>query len=84
MSEGRSFEFQVAEGKTASDVMAQARSKARQVGIALVGDETQGRFEGTAVGRYTVEGRTLKVEVEKKPAFVPWRVIESGLGKLFG
>ena len=83
MSEARTFTFEVAEGKTAGDVMAKSKSKARQVGIALVGDEAGGRFEGTAEGRYVVEGRTLKVEVVKKPAFVPWRVIESGLGKMF-
>jgi hypothetical protein len=82
--ETRIFEFVVAAGRTAEDVMAQARAKAREVGIAIRGDGTSGNFQGTADGRYTVEGNVLRVEVERKPAFVPWKMIESGLKKLFG
>ncbi|MHC5011109.1 MAG: hypothetical protein ACYTG6_09190 [Planctomycetota bacterium] len=84
MAENKVFEFDVPEGRTADDVMAEAKDKAREVGIAIVGDGTSGRFEGTATGSYRTEGRTLRVEVESKPAFVPWRIIESGLNKLFG
>jgi hypothetical protein len=84
MSEGRVYEFQVAAGRTAEDLMAQAKGKARDVGIAIAGDATGGRFEGTAEGRYVVDGRVLRVEVDRKPAYVPWRIVESGLRRMFG
>ena len=83
MAEPRSFEFQVAEGRTAGDVLEKARAEARSAGIALQGDATSGTFRGTASGTYTVQGRSLKVEVLTKPAFVPWKLVESALHKLF-
>jgi hypothetical protein len=82
--ESKVFTFEVGADRTAEQVMAQARAKAREVGIAIQGDAASGSFKGAADGRYTVEGNVLRVEVEKKPAFVPWKLIEGGLKKLFG
>ena len=79
----RSFEFAVAEGRTAEQVLTQAKAQARKAGIALQGDAVTGSFRGTAAGTYTVEGRSLKVEVTSKPLFVPWGIVESTLKRLF-
>lgn len=83
MAEPRSFEFQFAEGRSAADVLEKARAQAREAGIALQGDANGGTFRGTATGTYAVEGRRLKVEVHSKPAFVPWKLVESALQRLF-
>lgn len=83
MSDTRSFEFDVAEGRTAAQVLEQARVQARGAGIALSGDATAGSFRGAASGTYAVEGRRLKVEVTSKPGLVPWKLVESALRKLF-
>lgn len=84
MAETRSFEFSVAEGRSADDVLAKAREQARGAGIALLGDSTSGTFRGAASGTYAVEGRRLRVEVTDKPRFVPWMMVESTLARLFG
>jgi hypothetical protein len=81
--ETRSFEFAMAEGRTTADVLEQARAEARKAGIALAGDESSGSFKGTATGTYAVEGRRLRVEVTQKPGFVPWKLVESALRRLF-
>jgi hypothetical protein len=75
----------VAEGTDAADLLARAREAARGAGIALTGDETAGRFEGTAGGTYTVddEARLVRIEVTSKPAFVPWSLVENILRKAF-
>ena len=83
MAEARSFEFSVADGKTAADVLEQAKVEARKAGIALQGDASGGTFRGTATGTYAVDGRTLRVEVTQKPGFVPWKLVESALKRLF-
>lgn len=83
MAEMRSFEFAVAEGRTAAQILEQARAEARKAGIAMQGDATSGSFRGTATGTYTVEGRRLRVEVTQKPGLVPWKWVESALQRLF-
>ena len=83
MADARSFEFSVAEGRTAEEVLAQAKAQARGAGIAMVGDAASGSFQGVASGTYTVEGRRLKIQVTKKPGLVPWGMVESTLRKLF-
>jgi len=79
----KTFEFEIAEGTNAAEVLARAREEARSSGIALEGTDQAGRFKGTADGAYTVEGSTLKVEVTNKPSFVPWGMIEKALRKVF-
>jgi hypothetical protein len=83
LAETRSFEFAVAEGRTPAEMLEQARAQARKAGIAMQGDATSGSFKGTATGTYAVEGRRLKVEVTHKPVFVPWKMVESALQRLF-
>jgi hypothetical protein len=81
--DSRFFEFSVAEGRSADDVLSHARQQARGAGIALVGDGSSGSFDGTAAGTYSVVGRVLRVEVTRKPGLVPWGLVESTLRKLF-
>ena len=61
-----------------------ARDKAGEVGITLAGDTETGTFSGTAEGTYTRDGDRLRFEVNKKPFFVSWGMVESGLKKVFG
>jgi len=79
----KTFEFAVPAETTAEQMMSAARTRAREVGITIEGDATSGTFVGTAEGRYEVDGRTVRIAVEKKPAFVPWSMVESGLRRTF-
>jgi pyruvate/2-oxoglutarate dehydrogenase complex dihydrolipoamide acyltransferase (E2) component len=80
----KTFEFDVPEGTDAEAMLARARQRAREVGITIEGDVTCGTFRGTAEGRYTVEAASVRLDVDKKPAFVPWSLVEKGLAKAFG
>ncbi|MDA1195255.1 MAG: hypothetical protein O2894_08725 [Planctomycetota bacterium] len=84
--DSKTFEIPVAEGRSTEEILASARDAARGAGIALSGDETAGRFEGTATGNYTVDepARIIRVEVTAKPGFVPWGLVEGALRKVFG
>ena len=84
MTDGKTYEVEVPEGIPLEQGLAEARVKARGVGIALVGDAAGGSFTGTAEGRYEVDGRRLRLVVTKKPSFVPWTLVESGLKQVFG
>lgn len=84
MAAKKTFEFDVPEGTDTEAMLARARQRAREVGITIEGDVTGGTFTGTAEGRYAVESSSVRLEVEKKPAFVPWSLVEKGLAKAFG
>ena len=80
----KTFEFDVPEGTDVEALLRRARQRAREVGITIEGDVRGGTFTGTAEGRYTVDAAAVRLEVEKKPAFVPWSLVEKGLAKAFG
>lgn len=84
MAAEKIYEVEVPEEVTLEEGLAQAREKAQGVGILIEGDVRGGTFQGPAVGRYTVAGRTLRLEVAKKPAFIPWAMVEMGLKQVFG
>ena len=84
MADVRTFEFTVPEDTDPQALIGLARKRAREAQITLEGDEVGGSFEGAASGSYRVDGRTVHVEVSKKPAFVPWSMIEAGLRRAFG
>ncbi len=84
MASEKVYEVEVPESLSLEEGLHEARARARGVGIRLEGDVTGGTFSGPAEGRYTVSGRRLRLEVSKKPAFVPWALVESGLRKVFG
>ncbi len=77
------YTFAIPEGRTADELLERARTEGRSRGIAFSGDATAGQFRGTAEGTYRVEGGRISVVVEKKPAFVPWGVVENALKRLF-
>ena len=60
------------------------RKKANGVGITLDGDSDHGTFSGTAEGAYQRDGDRLRFEVQKKPFFVSWSMVENGMRKIFG
>ncbi len=84
MTDGKTYEVEVPADIPLEQGLADARAKARGVGIALVGGVEGGEFSGTAEGRYEVDGRRLRLIVTKKPSFVPWALVESGLRQVFG
>ncbi len=84
MADTKTFEFDVPEGMDAEALLRRARRRAREVGITVEGDVACGSFTGTAEGRYTVDGDSIHLEVENKPAFVPWSLVEKGLARAFG
>ena len=83
MTATKTFEFDVPEGTDTAALLRRASLRAREVGITIEGDVHGGTFKGTAEGRYTVGDASVRLEVEKKPAFVPWSLVEKGLAKAF-
>lgn len=81
---GRTYEFRIPEGRSAEDLLGEARARASRAGITLKGDAHSGTFTGSADGEYTVSGHTLRLEVRSKPALVPWALVEGALRSLFG
>jgi len=78
------FEVTVPDGTDPAAGFTLARQKAGGVGITLTGDTERGTFSGTAAGTYRRDGAKLTFEVTEKPFFVTWKMIESGLNKVFG
>ncbi len=85
MSTEKTFDITVEPDADVAELLGRARSAAGKAGIALSGDDTRGRFNGTAEGSYTYDADAglLKVEVTNKPGFVPWKMIESAIRKVF-
>lgn len=79
----KTYEFEVPGEESPEALLARARGAARGAGITMRGDADAGTFEGTAEGRYHVKDRTVHVEVTKKPALVPWAMVESALKRAF-
>ena len=84
MATEKTFEVTIPPDVDPAEGFAMAREKAGGVGIALEGTSEQGTFSGTAEGTYRREGDRLRFEVRKKPFFVSWGMVESGLKKVFG
>lgn len=79
----QTYSFPIPADRTASELLAQAKEAGRPRGVVFQGDGLAGRFQGPAEGTYTVVDRVLTIVVEKKPAFVPWKMIENALKDLF-
>lgn len=80
---GRSFQFPLPQEADLAVLLRRARLRAREAGIDLQGDASGGRFEGVADGTFRVLNGTLHVQVDQKPVFLPWSLIESQLRKAF-
>jgi len=83
VSQARTFEIEVPGEEPAESVLSRAREAARGAGIAMTGDAQRGSFRGTAEGTYEVTGRTIRIAVAQKPAFVSWGMVESSLRRVF-
>lgn len=79
----RSFQFPLSDQVDLAVLLRRARMRAGEAGIALEGDTTGGRFEGLADGTFRVTNGTLHVQVDRKPVFIPWALIESQLRQAF-
>jgi len=84
MATEKTFEVTIPPDVDPEQGFAMAREKAGGVGITLDGDTENGTFSGAAEGVYRRRGDRLRFEVHKKPFFVSWGMVESGLKKVFG
>jgi hypothetical protein len=84
MAQGRVYEVSMPDDVAAEDALARIRTRARGAGIEITGDAAGGTFGGAAEGRYALDAGRLRLEVEKKPSFVPWSLVEAGLRQVFG
>ena len=80
----QTYSFPIPAGRSAAELLESAKTEGKKRRIVFTGDATAGRFQGVAEGTYSVAGSTLTVVIEKKPAFVPWMMIENALKDLFG
>lgn len=66
------------------ELIAKARSEAKDHGVEFVGDGQTGRFSGRGIeGSYLIMEDTLCVKVARKPLIMPWALIEAALKKYF-
>ncbi len=79
----QTYTFPIPANRSATELLEKAKAAGKSKRIAFTGDEKAGRFQGVAEGTYTVDGGQLTIVVDKKPAFVPWMMIESALKDLF-
>lgn len=50
--------------------------------VVISGDTRRGRFSGLFDGSYLLDGDRLRVTICRKPLFVPWNLVERGIGYL--
>ena len=80
--EGRTFSIKTT--KNPSTLVSEARRVAKQNDATLRGDTNSGSFSGKGVkGRYTLEGKTLKVTITEKPGLASWSTVESKVRDFF-
>jgi len=79
-----SFEFKIEADP--AEAIKKVKSKIEQEGGTLSGDENEGKFSlptpvGEIEGSYQVTSDELKIDITKKPAFLPCSMLESELKK---
>lgn len=58
------------------------REKSAEAGIKFEGDAASGKIEGKGfAGQYMIDDGQISLSIEKKPAFVPWSLIEHKLAE---
>ncbi len=63
-------------------LVAKAKEKSAEAGISFEGDAGSGRIEGKGfAGTYMIDGSQISFTIDKKPAFVPWSLIENKLAE---
>ena len=67
------------------EIIAKAKTAARDHGVDLTGDGQTGHFSGLGIeGSYLIFEDTLAIEISKKPFILPWGMVESTLRNYFG
>jgi len=62
------------------ELLATARQMSAENGISFEGDAVSGRVEGKGfAGQYAIDDSQISLSIDKKPAFVPWSLIENKL-----
>ena len=80
--EGRTFSIKTT--KNPSTLVSEARKVANENDATLRGDTNSGSFSGKGVkGRYTLDGKTVKVTITDKPSLASWSTIESKVKEFF-
>lgn len=70
----QTFEVEIQGNELA--ILKQIEKAGERNGITVAGSIEKGRFLGLISGIYTVSGNTVKVTINKKPAFISWEEIE--------
>ena len=74
----KTFTYQI--NSDAETLVAAAKQKSAESGISFEGDAASGRIEGKGfTGAYMIDGDRISLTFDKKPAFVPWSLIENKL-----
>jgi len=78
MHMAKTFTYQI--NSDPETLVATAKQKSAESGISFEGDAASGRIEGKGfAGAYTIDGDRISLTFDKKPAFVPWSLIENKL-----
>lgn len=65
-------------------LITQAKDAASQNGITFDGDHESGSYSGFGLeGEYHIQDRELTLNIIKKPAFLPWNIIETKIKQFF-
>ncbi len=62
----------------------QAKEAASQNGIIFDGDHESGSYSGFGLkGEYHIQNQEITLNIIKKPAFLPWNIIETKIKQFF-
>ena len=76
----KTFTYQI--NSDPEELVATVKKKSAESGITFEGDAASGRIEGKGfAGEYMIEGDRISLTFDKKPAFVPWSLIENKLAE---
>jgi len=76
----RTFTYQI--NSDPEGLVATAKEKSAENGITFEGDAASGRIEGKGFsGAYIIDGSQISLSIDKKPAFVPWSLVENKLAE---
>lgn len=74
----KTFTYQI--NTDPEELLAAAKRASAENGINFKGDTVSGRVEGKGfAGQYAIDDSRISLSIDKKPAFVPWSLIENKL-----
>jgi len=79
-----SKQFSVKLAGDAHVAVAKFQATAARHEVFFSGDHKSGEFSGKGIeGRYGINGDNLTIHIDKKPALIPWAMIESKVREFF-